>query len=462
MPEKSLSEVSRASREQYEKGRTAFERNNLDYAVQILTLVLEQEPGFYECREALRATQFKKAGAGGGGFFKKMLGSTNPKVMQAQVAVRNHPLEALRLAEGVLNSDPHNLSAHKVVADAALAADFPKTAVLSLEIAFKQAPRDRDLALKLARALSKIGEGAKAESLMAELVAAFPDDSEIYQALKNVSADRTLSEGGYGALSGGEGSYRDILKDKKEATTLEQEKRDHKSADLSTSLLEEYLSRLATEPDNARLLRSIAELYSQQKNFDAALEYYEKLAARESGDSSLEQAVSEIKVKRLEYAISQLDKNAEEYPEQVQALEKERQDFVLSDCKRRLERYPSDLTLRFEYGQLLFQAGRSQEAIQELQKAQNNPSKRIQSLYYLGLCFAHRRMHDLAARTFQNAIKEKTLFDDEKKDLLYALGVSLDALGKKEDAMEQFKLIYEVDVGYRDVSARVDAHYGNT
>ncbi len=462
MPEKSLSDVSRASREQYEKGRTAFERNNLDYAVQILTLVLEQEPGFYECREALRATQFKKAGAGGGGFFKKMLGSTNPKVMQAQVALRNHPLEALRLAEGVLNNDPHNLSAHKVIADAALAVGFPKTAVLSLEIAFKQAPRDRDLALKLAQALSKIGEGAKAESLMAELVAAFPDDSEIYQALKNVSADRTLSEGGYGALSGGEGSYRDILKDKKGAVTLEQEKRDHKSADLSASLLEEYLSRLATEPDNTRLLRSIAELYAQQKNFDAALEYYEKLAAREAGDSSLEQAVSETKVKRLEYAISQLDSNAEDYAEQLQALEKERQEFVLSDCKRRLERYPSDLTLRFEYGQLLFQSGRIQEAIQELQKAQNNPSKRIQSLYYLGLCFAQRRMHDLAARTFQNAIKEKALFDDEKKELLYALGVSLDALGKKDDAIEQFKQIYEVDVGYRDVSARVDAHYGNT
>jgi hypothetical protein len=32
-------------------------------------------------------------------------------------------------------------------------------------------------------------------------------------------------------------------------------------------------------------------------------------------------------------------------------------------------------------------------------------------------------------------------------------------MGKREEAIEQFKLIYEVDSGYRDVSARVDAFY---
>jgi hypothetical protein len=34
------------------------------------------------------------------------------------------------------------------------------------------------------------------------------------QALKNLSARKTLDEGGYGALEGGGGSYRDILKNK--------------------------------------------------------------------------------------------------------------------------------------------------------------------------------------------------------------------------------------------------------
>ena len=69
------------------------------------------------------------------------------------------------------------------------------------------------------------------------------------------------------------------------------------------------------------------------------------------------------------------------------------------------------------------------------------------------------RILDLAARTLQNAIKEKPTFDDEKKDLIYNLGAVLESMGKKEEAIEQFKQIYEMDAGYKDVSAKVEAFY---
>jgi len=32
-------------------------------------------------------------------------------------------------------------------------------------------------------------------------------------------------------------------------------------------------------------------------------------------------------------------------------------------------------------------------------------------------------------------------------------------MGKKEEAIEQFKQIYEVDIGYKDVAAKIDAYY---
>ena len=68
-------------------------------------------------------------------------------------------------------------------------------------------------------------------------------------------------------------------------------------------------------------------------------------------------------------------------------------------------------------------------------------------------------MNDLAVRQFQNALKEKVGFDDERKEILYWLGVALEKMGKRDEAIEQFKLIYEVDSAYRDVAARVDAYY---
>jgi hypothetical protein len=62
-------------------------------------------------------------------------------------------------------------------------------------------------------------------------------------------------------------------------------------------------------------------------------------------------------------------------------------------------------------------------------------------------------------RTLQNAIKEKPAFDDEKKDLIYQLGCVLDKMGKKAEAIQQFLIIYENDISYRDIGAKVDAYY---
>ena len=73
---------------------------------------------------------------------------------------------------------------------------------------------------------------------------------------------------------------------------------------------------------------------------------------------------------------------------------------------------------------------------------------------YLAQCFAKRRMFDLATRTLQDALKEKLVFDDEKKELIYNLGCVLESMGKKDEAIKQFELIYEVDIGYRDVGAK--------
>jgi tetratricopeptide (TPR) repeat protein len=110
-------------------------------------------------------------------------------------------------------------------------------------------------------------------------------------------------------------------------------------------------------------------------------------------------------------------------------------------------------------GQLYFQAGKISEAVAEFQKAQNNPHRRLAALNFLAQCFAKKRMFDLAARTLQSAIKEKPVFDEEKKDLVYNLAGVFENLGKKEEAFEQLKLIYEVDSAYKDVAPRVEKYY---
>ena len=460
MPEKSLSAIPRPLREQYEKGLVAMQRQNLDYAVTIFEQVLLKEPGFYTCREALRAAQIKRAG-NKGGFLKKMFGSasSSPLLAKGQLALRTNPIDALPIAEQMLNSDPNSNAAHKMLADAALAVDMPRTAALSLEIAFKNSP-DREVAIKLGQALAGAGQSDKAERILGELASTFPNDPEISKVLKNVSAKRTLSEGGYEALGDGTGSYRDILKDKEVAVSLEQEKREVKTEDVADRLIAENEARIAAEPNNRRLLRATAELYTQKKQFDKALEYYQRITATEGvSDPSLERIIAETAMKKFAHGLAQLDPEAPDHAEKTTRLKAERDAFELEQGLKRVEKYPNDLQVRFELGELYFKAGKLNEAMSEFQKAQNNPQKRIQAMSYLGQCFAKRGMNDLAARTLQNAIKEKQMFDDEKKELIYALGCVLEKMGKKEEAIEQFKLIYESDIGYKDVAAKVDAYY---
>ena len=69
-------------------------------------------------------------------------------------------------------------------------------------------------------------------------------------------------------------------------------------------------------------------------------------------------------------------------------------------------------------------------------------------------------MNDLAIRTFEEGLKEKVVFDEEKKELIYNLASVLEKMGKREEAIKQFESIYGADAGYKDVGSRIDAHYG--
>ena len=460
MPEKSLGDVPRDLRDLYQKGATALQRQNFDYAIAIFQQVLQREPALLDCRKALRAAQIKKSG-GGTGFFKKMLGgaTNSPLVAKAQMA-KNRPLEAMAIAEQILEGDPQGSTGNKILAESATAAGLPETACFAYEILLKSSPKDYDLTMAYGEALSASGQIAKAEAVYSDLMRAYPQKGEISAALKNLSARQTLDEGGYEALADGSGSYRDILRNKDEAVRLEQEHRAVKTEDVAENLIAEYESRLVNEPRNLKLIRSVAELYTQKKQFDKALEYYERIRSSESGgDASLEKAIADTSIRKYDHLLSQLDVSNPDHVAQAEQLKKEKALFQLEEIRKRAERYPTDLQIKFELGQLYFQAGKFNEAMAEFQKAQANPQRRLQAMAFLGQCFAAKGMNDMAARRFQDALKEKPGFDDEKKDLIYLLGSVLEKMGKKEEAMEQFKQIYELDIGYKDVAAKVDAYY---
>ena len=109
MAEKSLNELPRDLRALLPKAMRPCQRENFDYAIELFNQMLA-EPGLYECARRFARRRRKKAGSGRG-FIKKMLSSagSTPLVAKGQMALRKDPAEALQIAEQILNSDPEQL-----------------------------------------------------------------------------------------------------------------------------------------------------------------------------------------------------------------------------------------------------------------------------------------------------------------------------------------------------------------
>ena len=431
MPEKSKKEVEPQAREFFDKGLVALRKENLEYATKLFEQALRREPGFFECREALRLNQFKRVGKKSG--FFRMFGKTtsSPLLPKGQLALKKDPLEAIEVAEQVLNDDPYSVLGNKLLAEAAAAAQFPRTAVFAWGLVMQQQPDDKVNTMKYCQALANNGEVAKAEERCAALALAYPNDQEVLQLSKNMTASRTLSEGGYDKVASGEADYRAVLKDEEEAVLLEQENRRSEQECTAEHLIDEYEKRLKDVPSNLKLIRALAELHCRVKNFNRSVDYYERFNKTNlRSDAAVDRAIVDTKLLQFDWRIQQAGRaKAEE-------LSDERKTFEMAQVKRLSERYPSDLSLRYDLGVLQLEAGEITVAIQSFQRAQANPHWEIASLTHIGRCFAERGMNDMAAGTLKKALDKKEVMDDEKMNLHYQLGCVLDSMERKEESIE--------------------------
>ena len=131
----------------------------------------------------------------------------------------------------------------------------------------------------------------------------------------------------------------------------------------------------------------------------------------------------------------------------------------IQEAQRRVDQNPTDPQLRFDLGHALYNSGDYSAAIPHLQQATRNPHVRTRVLLLLGRTFKAKGMFDLSIKQLTDALADLHTMDHIKKEVLYEKGVLHEEIGDKTTALECFKQIYEVDYGYRDVAARVEASY---
>ncbi len=449
--------ANRTARNYFEKAQTAIERKNFDYAIEMFCQCLAAEPNFLKARELLRACQLKSASANP---FKRFVSTARcaPALTKAKMTITKDPVEAMNMCEQVLNADPRNPQALLTLSEAAYAADFPETSVQTLEFYVKLSPQDTRAMHFLAKVYRDCRRFEEAREIYDKLLEINPNDFEAQKALKDSTADGAMHGGGWNAA----GSYRDVMKDKEEATALEQESRVVRAEDMVENLIKENLDKLSQQPNNPVIRRELGKLYAQKQDFDTALRYIEAILKTEGSDASLEREIADIKAKQLGKRVTEKKKvlaqkpaNAAELQKEIAGLEVQLTQLALADAKRLVERYPNDLMYRFTLGELHLKDGEYQEAVQQLQRSVGQPQKRIASLNYLGQCFEQLGLHDIAIEQFTKAIDESPGMDNLKKDLIYNLGRAYEGMGEDEKAIAEFKKIAAVDFGYRDVRDRI-------
>jgi tetratricopeptide (TPR) repeat protein len=456
MAEVTLEEAPRKAREQYEKGLSAMERGNLDYAMDSLMAALDLSPRFLRARKFLRAAAIKKLKSGSVNAFTHTLAliSGLGGVLKTQSQIKKKPEQALKEAEMLMRKDPLNRTFIALVDQAAVAADMPEVAIMTLEVAREHYPNDVKLMQRLGKLYLDSNRMHDARMLYEDLVRLRPNDTNAIKSLKDATALDSMQKGGWSEA----GSYRDVMKDTKEATRLEQESKAVKSGKDVDEMIEETLHKIQREPENINYRRALAELYSKAERFDEALQtLQETQKGAGSGDPQIERAISTLQVRKLDHAIAAAEAAGDKAG--AEAKLKEKTEFLLVDAEDRVRRYPNDLQFRYDLGVLLYEKGQLVEAIQQFQMSQRNPQRRIRSLYYMALCFKQKQQYDIAGEQLEKAASELHLMDDTKKDILYELGLINELLGRPEKAVEYYKEIYAVDIGFRDISQKIEKSY---
>lgn len=460
MAEVAIERAPQRVRDLFNKGFAAMERGNFDYAIELFMSCLEIEPALLKARRFMRAAQIqKRKGTKSSAISDAItMSKAMPLMLSTTMQIRGKKGDkALISSEKLLQMDPTHPKFAVLAADAAVLCDLPEAAIMTLEVAREHRSDNIDILRKLAELYVLVGDTKAVRDCHEKLFALRPNDPEVLKAYKDAMALNSIAKDGWQQASQG-GSFRDMIKDKGEAALLEQDKKAVKSEGDVDDLITATLNKLQAEPDNMNYYRALSRLYVQKQRFEEAIATVEEALQRSPGDPELEQMVSTIRLQQMDLEIRQLRDAGDE--ESAQNRELEKAQFLMSDLEDRVKRYPNDLRLRHEYGVVLYESDRLNEAIQQFQAAQRNPKNRVRSLYYLALCFKQKGQYDMAAQQLTAASADLVGMDSTKKDILYELGALYELMGDKEKALGHFKEIYQSDIGFRDVAAKVEQMYG--
>jgi len=447
----------------FSRARELGEKRQFDYAIEYYVNGLEFWPDAVEeackplhgCAVARRQTGGKKPG----------LRDTMKRSMTDKDA-RKAYVNALWL----FGQDPENFSFIEGIARAASrlrAEDAAKwasgVAIRSLETVQKPSSKQFQSLLKL---IEELGDRAADRGEHAFAVETYqmgvdvlntwrrriPKEQSIDKVLKDLSTKLTILKGKYRG-----DWFRDSMAEGDQQREIHDQERTVQSDERLDELIAVAERDFEANPESNDKLIKLVELLRRRENEKDEIKAIGYLVEhyKSTDDYRWKKLADDIRMKQLARATRSAVKAGDMEAAKEEQIKQLR--FELGVFKERVERYPTDNRIRFEYGVRCFKAGRFDEAIPLLQAARSDPKTRNACGLYLGRCFYRKGYYQQAINAFEESISHHEFTDDDLgKDLHYWLGRAQEKSGKIEDARRTYGQILQMDYNYRDVRDRID------
>lgn len=452
------------ARQWFEKAKAVFDTRNYDYAIECYINGLEQWPlAVEEGHMPLMFVALTRAGAGGkkAGAMEALRRGTGGKDYR----------KAMLNAEFLLAKDPKNVALLEAVfknaakaqyddvamwigpmyRDACAAEKKPSPARFRLltdtyvEIAERQAAAGRlDVGLEAyQRALDAISRLRQAD----------PKNLDLTREQTEIATKLTILRGRYETAD----SFQDSVRDADSQKDIHDAERVVQSDERLDDLITKAKAELQASPDVPAKVYKVVDLLCKREEDryeDEAIAILMK-AFEASGNYAFKLRADDIRMRQMNRRSLAVRASGDREAAKRQLIEQLR--LELGVFRERVQQYPTDLRIRFEYGKRLFQAKRFDEAIPIFQQARNDPKNRTPCSYYVGRCFYEKEYYDQAIDVLKTAIQGYEMEGDAmSKDLHYWLGRAYEAAGNKADAMKVYGQIIQWDYDFKDVRQRMD------
>lgn len=309
----------------------------------------------------------------------------------------------------------------------------------ALRVTLNDKKPSKDLLVKLMNSFEAIGAFDLAVQAGDAAYKLDPADGVLSANVRNMSAQATMSRGGFDQ-SGQEGGFRKNIRNADKQRQLEEGERIVKTDDVKDRLVTEAEAEFQRRPEDLPTLQNLAKRLMERgrpEDEDRAKKLLMR-AHEQSGQFRFRMEAGKIHLRQAARTLEQYRANAESKPDDADAQSKfaEAQskylDMEIKELKAVVAEYPTDLRYKFDLGRRYFQAAQYDQAIPLLQDAANDTKVRPRALGMLAQAFGKIDFLDESVETYRAAVASHQLQDDELGlELRYGLMGALRA--KAED-----------------------------